>query len=390
MNKILIFYGSKNKFLKRCPDEYKNLTYLAAEADRRQKEININVKGIKKTSTYGFDDEEEDEEEDDKRIYVKNFVIDSNEFSGVNDHVIINFVNILSYFIIDNLFIHNRPLLVSAQLQRTYGEIVEVIKEEYRYLKKSHIKLINDDYNNKVIGQDNVKVQLLKSLFPLTIKGRKKPVVMLFYGNSGIGKTETALYLASVLKEKLFRKQFSMFQNNQFSTYLFGGSYKEPSFAKDLLDRESNVILLDEFDKANPYFHSAFYQLFDEGVFVDSNYHVELNKAIIICTSNYQNLDEIKEKLGAPIYNRFDTIIHFKDLSKESKYQIAQQIFDKTEKTYKRYYKLELSEKIKSNLFQAVVECENVREIQHLVEDTFSLAEVLEIVKEPDNKESIT
>ena len=123
---------------------------------------------------------------------------------------------------------------------------------------------------------------------------------------------------------------------------------------------------------------------------MDSNYHVELNKAIIICTSNYQNLDEIKEKLGAPIYNRFDTIIHFKDLSKESKYQIAQQIFDKTEKTYKRYYKLELSEKIKSNLFQAVVECENVREIQHLVEDTFSLAEVLEIVKEPDNKESIT
>lgn len=368
MNKILIFYGSKNAFLKRCPDEYKNLTYLAAEADRRQKEININVKGVK-ASTYGFDDEEDVEE--DKRIPVKNFVIDSNEFSGVNDHVIINFINMLSYFIIDNLFIHNPPLLVSAQLQRTYGEIVEVIKEKYKYLKKSHIKFINGDYNNKVIGQDNVKMQLLKSLFPLTIKGRRKPVVMLFYGNSGIGKTETALYLASVLKEKLFRKQFSMFQNNQFNTYLFGGTYKEPSFAKDLLDRESNVILLDEFDKANPYFHSAFYQLFDEGVFVDSNYHVELNKAIIICTSNYQSLDEIKEKLGTPIYNRFDTIIHFKDLSKEAKYQIAQQIFDKTEKLYRKYYKLELSERIRNNLFQAVVECENAREIQHLVEGEY-------------------
>ena len=93
MNKILIFYGSKNAFLKRCPDEYKNLTYLAAEADRRQKEININVKGVK-ASTYGFDDEEDVEE--DKRIPVKNFVIDSNEFSGVNDHVIINFINISS------------------------------------------------------------------------------------------------------------------------------------------------------------------------------------------------------------------------------------------------------------------------------------------------------
>lgn len=373
MNKILIFYGSKNKFLKRCPDEYKNLTYLAAEADRRQKEININVKGIKKTSTYGFDDEEEDEEEDDKRIYVKNFVIDSNEFSGVNDHVIINFVNILSYFIIDNLFIHNPPLLVSAQLQRTYGEIVEVIKEEYRYLKKSHIKLINDDYNNKVIGQDNVKVQLLKSLFPLTIKGRKKPVVMLFYGNSGIGKTETALYLASVLKEKLFRKQFSMFQNNQFSTYLFGGSYKEPSFAKDLLDRESNVILLDEFDKAYSVFHSAFYQLFDEGIYEDQNYKVDVRHALIICTSNYKSKDEVREKLGNPIFNRFDGVIRFTDLDSEAKIEIARKELDELDEEGT------ISENIRQNLLVNSTRLENAREIRRLIKDTKSLIEIRKI-----------
>ena len=72
---------------------------------------------------------------------------------------------------------------------------------------------------------------------------------MLFYGSSGIGKTETANFISACLEEKIFRKQFSMFQNNQFSTYLFGGAHYEKSFAKDLLDRESNVILLDEFDK---------------------------------------------------------------------------------------------------------------------------------------------
>ena len=43
----------------------------------------------------------------------------------------------------------------------------------------------------------------------------------------------------------------------------------QKSFAKDLLARDSNVILLDEFDKANSIFHSAFYQLFDEGIFED-------------------------------------------------------------------------------------------------------------------------
>lgn len=99
---------------------------------------------------------------------------------------------------------------------------------------------------------------------------------MLFYGSSGIGKTETANLISICLTEKLFRKQFSMFQNNQFSTYLFGGAHYEKSFAKELLDRESNVILLDEFDKAHPIFHSTFYQLFDEGIFEDQNYIVQL------------------------------------------------------------------------------------------------------------------
>ena len=67
-----------------------------------------------------------------------------------------------------------------------------------------------------------------------------------------------------------------MFQNNEFATYLFGGKYNEKSFAQDLLARRSNVILLDEFDKANPIFHSAFYQLFDEGIYEDTNFHAEV------------------------------------------------------------------------------------------------------------------
>lgn len=69
---------------------------------------------------------------------------------------------------------------------------------------------------------------------------------------------------------------------------------------------ESNIILLDEFDKANPIFHSAFYQLFDEGIYEDQNYKVNLNYAIIACTSNYKTENKIKEQLGIPIFNCFD------------------------------------------------------------------------------------
>ncbi|WP_332311165.1 AAA family ATPase [Bacillus halotolerans] len=66
--------------------------------------------------------------------------------------------------------------------------------------------------------------------------------------------------------------------------------------ARDLLNRSSNVILLDEFDKAPAVFHSAFYQMFDEGILVDKHYVADISKAIIIiCTSNYKSREEIKK-----------------------------------------------------------------------------------------------
>ncbi len=85
-----------------------------------------------------------------------------------------------------------------------------------------------------------------------------------------------------------------------FQIIFFGGKHNQKSFAKDLLARDSNVILLDEFDKANPVFHSAFYQLFDEGVFEDQNYKVDVRHAVIFCTSNYHSEDEIEKQDWTP------------------------------------------------------------------------------------------
>ena len=113
---------------------------------------------------------------------------------------------------------------------------------------------LHKSYSSHIKGQDAVCEKLLQALFPLASGSQTKPTVILFYGDTGLGKTETAQCIANILNERLFRKQFSMFQNNQFATYLFGGAHYERSFAKDLLDRESNVILLDEFDKPTQFF----------------------------------------------------------------------------------------------------------------------------------------
>ncbi len=223
------------------------------------------------------------------------------------------------------------------------------------------------------------KKKLLQAIYPLVDGKQSKPVVILLYGDSGLGKTESAQYMAELMGGKLLRKQFSMYQNNESANYIFGGRYNEKSFAQDLLARETNVLLLDEFDKALSIFHSAFYQLFDEGIYEDHNYKVVVNKAIIMCTSNYKTIDEIKEHLGLPIYNRFDSIIKFNDLSDIAKEKIAEREIERLKEDYDIEDR-ELFDKIK----KGAVTQSNAREIKHLIKDTFSLVALKKICGETE------
>lgn len=370
----MIFYGSNKGFEKQIPNKNRNLTDLVMELDNNSKKHIIYIENLSKKET------KEDMEKEETKIIVDNFVIFSSEYCGVREHVINNFSNFIAQIDIQNMYLQNPPLRMVEQLYRVYGDkkIIKVKRQRYSNISKNAIKAMNEEYDNFIIGQEKAKEYILRSIYPLTLKERTKPVVMLFYGETGIGKTETAHYLAKLLKGKLFRKQFSMYQNNEFATYLFGGKHTESSFAKDLLDRDSNVILLDEFDKANPTFHSAFYQLFDEGVYEDGNYLVDLKKTIIICTSNYTSVDEVRKNLGDAIYNRFDAVIHFENLSPYAKIQIADKIINEIFQQYNKE-DVEISNIILERLKENSVKCSNAREIRRLIEDTFSLSAVRKI-----------
>ena len=124
---------------------------------------------------------------------------------------------------------------------------------------------------------------------------------------------------------------------------------------------------------------SAFYQLFDEGIYEDHNYKVVVNKAIIMCTSNYKTIDEIKEHLGLPIYNRFDSIIKFNDLSGMAKEKIAEREIERLREDYDIEDR-ELFDKIK----KGAVTQSNAREIKHLIKDTFSLVALNKICGETE------
>ena len=316
-----------------------------------------------------------------KKIRMLNFVAFADEYSSINEHVIINFLSFIAKLSITNMYIQNPPIHLQEQIKRAFDStgIVEEIHQNYNVITEKTIKEINADFDKRIIGQQSVKEQILKSIFPIMNNVQYKPVVLLFYGNSGIGKTETAQFLTEKIGGQILRKQFSMYQNNESANYLFGGKYNEKSFAKDLIGRDSNVILLDEFDKAYSVFHSAFYQLFDEGIYEDHNYKVVVNKAIIVCTSNYKTIDEIKEHLGLPIYNRFDSIIKFDDLPDMAKEKIAEREIERLKKDYDIEDR-ELFDKIK----EGAVTQSNAREIKHLIKETFSLVALKKICGETE------
>tara|TARA_Y100001933_G_C18607063_1_gene400509 strand:+ start:50 stop:577 length:528 start_codon:yes stop_codon:yes gene_type:complete len=164
-----------------------------------------------------------------------------------------------------------------------------------------------------------------------------------------------------------------MFHNEEFSSYIFGGKHSQNSLSRDLLERQSNVILFDEFDKPHPVFHSAFYQMFDEGEYQDKNYHVTLKNSIIICTSNYNNESEIKKHLGAPIYSRFDSVIKFEELKPidikkivEKEYKLILSKLDDNE--------VEIINKsgVFESVLSAVMRFSNVREARRILKEAIS------------------
>lgn len=372
MNKVLIYYGPKVGYENILPSNIKTLSQLIFKFDEKKNRHIFALEGQNKQE----DDTMENKE------YIENLVAYSESYSSISEGAVQSFLTILNEYDIKNVYLQNPPIQIEQQFTQTFPEIVEVRKYEYQYLDKTMFKNINNTFSDKIIGQDLVKQKLLISLYPLLNKKKNtKPRVIMFYGDSGVGKTETAKFISNVLGQKLFRKQLSMYQNTEFSSYLFGGKHFQSCFARDLLERESNVILLDEFDKAAPIFHSAFYQLFDEGVFEDKNYSVQLQSSIIICTSNYKSIEEIRSYLGEPIFYRFDNIIKFEKLSTDSLIKIINLIVNK------KYDQLSPNEKkivdienIRLMLHKNVQKLNNVRNIKNIIEELIGIELVKNIL----------
>lgn len=92
MNKVVIFYGSNRAFMEILPKSYRNLTDVVMELDKESKNMILHIPELN-----GQKSEPADKE--DKKLQVDNFVINSDEYCGVREHVIINLLILLQKWI---------------------------------------------------------------------------------------------------------------------------------------------------------------------------------------------------------------------------------------------------------------------------------------------------
>lgn len=318
-DRIVVFDGSRKDFeamIKAEISEYDVTIPFMELIQHYNARIRPSESGVKESALYN-------------NIKVDNCIVRSDDYASVLEHVLSNFVNIVTLnHDIGTLYIQNPPRRVRQSLQAAYGEEIEYRQSNYPSISRNILKDVFMNLEADIQGQEDCKKQLISGIYRLTTESKQKPVVLMLYGPSGVGKTESAKSISKTLGGSLLRIQFSMMQTNEAYNYVFGSEHSKSSFAKDMLSRESNVVLIDEFDKVNPAFYNAFYELFDEGTYVDTNYEVNLGQAIFLCTCNFSNEQEIKQVLGPAMFSRIGCCIEYSELSTEQKKNIIKKWYE--------------------------------------------------------------
>jgi ATP-dependent Clp protease ATP-binding subunit ClpA len=214
--------------------------------------------------------------------------------------------------------------------------------------------------STRLLGQSEAVEALMRmiALIKAGLTDVSRPFgVLLFVGPTGVGKTHAAQLLAEYLfgdRQRLIRVNMSDYAEPVHFHVLFGDphgqnlSQKRGVLANRLVGQPFGVLLLDEFEKANPRVHDGFLQLIDEGRFINGmGETVSATSMILIATSNagvevfretglgFRSIRDMKS-LDAELdkrllktfrfefLNRFDHVVHFHPLDRNHIRSIAQ------------------------------------------------------------------
>ncbi|XP_074873246.1 mitochondrial disaggregase [Carettochelys insculpta] len=196
------------------------------------------------------------------------------------------------------------------------GEVMKLLKasetkfqeeQRKRELEERRRFPLEQRLKEHIIGQENA-IATVGAAIRRKENGwydEEHPLVFLFLGSSGIGKTElakqTAKYIHKDAKKGFIRLDMSEFQERHEVAKFIGsppgyvGHEEGGQLTKKLKKCPNAVVLFDEVDKAHPDVLTIMLQLFDEGRLTDGKGKtIDCKDAIFIMTSNVAS-DEIAQ-----------------------------------------------------------------------------------------------
>lgn len=197
-----------------------------------------------------------------------------------------------------------------------------------------------------IIGQNKAIDQASKALLlnQLEIFDQDKPLSIMLTGTSGVGKTMLSnLTAQAITQTRPITLNMTEFNSPATITRILGASAgyigSDSHQALPFDDLETNpyqVILLDEFEKADPAVQRLFMRVLDEGKLQLANNHIiDFSKAIIFATTNAahsntsmtsigfagqnqnSSVNSLKSYFDSELLNRFSYIINFNTLNKD-------------------------------------------------------------------------
>jgi ATP-dependent Clp protease ATP-binding subunit ClpA len=162
--------------------------------------------------------------------------------------------------------------------------------------RQDRARHLEQDLKRVVFGQDKA-IEVLSSAIKLSRAGLRdpdKPIGnYLFSGPTGVGKTEVARQLATLLGIPLQRFDMSEYMERHSVSRLIGAppgyvGYDQGGLLTDAIDQNPHcVLLLDEIEKAHPDLFNILLQVMDNGRLTDHHGKtVDFRNVILIMTTN--------------------------------------------------------------------------------------------------------
>jgi ATP-dependent Clp protease ATP-binding subunit ClpA len=201
-----------------------------------------------------------------------------------------------------------KKTITTREIEQVIATMARIPPKSVSTDDKKALETLETDLKRVVFGQNDA-IEKLASAIKLSRAGLRDPEKpignYLFTGPTGVGKTEVARQLASIMGIPLQRFDMSEYMERHSVSRLIGAppgyvGFDQGGLLTDAVDQQPHcVLLLDEIEKAHPDLFNILLQVMDNGRLTDQHGKtVDFRNVILIMTTNAGASDMARETLG--------------------------------------------------------------------------------------------